>query len=61
MAIEFQVGKENNTLKYEQGVWYLYDKGHRIRHLDSHESSFVNGAIRYANSKNTHDEQTAYS
>lgn len=59
MVIEFQVGKENNTLKYEHGVWYLYDRGHRIRHLDAHESNFVNGAIRYANSKNARQEQVA--
>jgi hypothetical protein len=51
MAIEFRIGKEHQTLKYEKGVWYLYDRGHRVRHLDAFESSFITGAFSYANSQ----------
>lgn len=50
-TVQFPIGKDYQSIKCEKGVWYLYYQGHRIRHLDYHESTLVNGAIKYATTK----------
>jgi hypothetical protein len=48
MTVEFKVGDSNHTVKYVSGVWYVYYREHRIRHLDINESNLITGAIKFA-------------